>query len=360
MSDAGARDVLVYVGTYTTDPKEGIHRFRLDPATGALTPAGQTLGIPDPFYLAIAPSRRHLYAAHAVDELDGRPEGAISAFAIDRATGDLTFVNRQPSRGTLPCYLAIDRTGQTLLTGNYNSGSVAALPIGADGRLGPATAVFQHAGSGPNAARQDGPHVHCIVLDPAERYAFAADLGTDEVRAYRVDARAGTLASASITAVHAGAGPRHIAFHPNGRFAYLLNELDGTCTAFAYTAATGGLTAVQTISTLPKGFAGTNYAADVKILPSGRFLYGTNRGHDSIAIFAIDATTGQLTAAGHAPAGGRWPWNIALDPTASFLLAADYESDLVAVFRVDGDTGALTPTGHAAAAPKPVNLAILA
>lgn len=361
MAETRTQQVLVYIGTYTEDPQEGIYHFRLDTATGALEPAGQTPAVPNPFFLVIDAVGRHLYATNAVDDLDGQPGGAISAFAIDPASGALRFLNRQPASGKLPCYLALDRSGRHLLTGNYNSGSVAVLPIGPDGRLGPASCAIQHQGSSVHPQRQEGPHVHSIVLDPAQRFAFAADLGIDKVMAYRFDAASGQLTALDPpwVGVQAGAGPRHLRFHPNGRFAYLLNELDGTFTVFSYDAGRGRLAAVQTVSTLPAGFAGENFAADVQILPSGRFLWGSNRGHDSIALFAVDPQSGRLTAAGHQPCGGRWPWNLGIDPTTSFLLASNYQSDCVSVLRIDRDSGQLTPTGHQARVPKPVNAAFL-
>ena len=357
----GSTEVLVYVGTYTDDPADGIYQLRLDTRTGALRPAGETLGMLNPFFLKVDAAGERLYAALAVDECDGEASGAVSAFAIDAATGDLTYLNRQLSCGTLPCYISLDRSGRNLLTGNYNSGSVAVLPIDAQGRLQPASAAVQHTGDSVHE-RQEGPHVHCLVLDPSERWAYAADLGADEVRVYDFDATAGTLSPGdppAVTAHAPGAGPRHIAFHPNGAYAYLLNELDGTLTAYAFDADSGRLEVIHTESTLPAGFTELNYAADVQILPSGRFLYTTNRGHDSIAIFAVDAGTGRVERLGHEPAQGRWPWNLGIDPTASFLLSANYEGDNVVVFGIDGGTGALTPTGHQASVPKPVCIAML-
>ena len=352
---------LVFAGTYTTDSNEGIYCLRLSLASGALEVVGATKPVPDPFFLAVDAERNLLFAANALSETDGEPGGAVSAFAVDPDSGALTFLNRQPSRGVLPCYLTMDRTGRNLLVANYTSGSVAVLPIRQDGRLGEATAAIQHEGSGPDPERQEGPHVHSIVLDPMQRHAFAADLGADRVVTYRFDAAAGALTPGGppFVEVHAGAGPRHLAFHPNRRYAYLLNELDNTFTVFAFDADRGALTPIQTLPSLPSDSTDTSFAADLQILPSGDFLYGSNRGHDSIAICAIDQATGRLTSVGHQPSGGAWPWNLAIDPTASLLLAANQKSDSITVFRIDPDTGGLSPTGHEVSVPRPVNLAFL-
>ena len=349
-------EVLVYVGTYTDDPDEGIYLYRMDLSTGALEAAGVTREVPNPFFLKIDAEGRRLYAANGMDETDGEPGGTVSAFSIDAETGALSFLNRQPSRGDFPCYLSIDRTGRRLLVGNYNSGSVAVLPILEDGRLGPATDAVQHEGSGLDAERQEGPHVHSVVLDPPERHAFVADLGIDKVLIYRFDPAKGSLTPAepSSVGVAAGAGPRHSRFHPNGRYAYLLNELNSTLTVFEYDHETGSLTEVQSVSALPSRFTGSNYASDVQVLPSGDFLYSSNRGHDSIAVFAVDQDTGRLTEAGYEPAGGSWPWGLALDPTARFLLASNQRSDNVVVFRIEQGTGRLIATGYEAQAPRPV------
>ena len=353
-------DVLVYVGTYTEDPADGIHCLRMNLKTGALTPLSTTPGVSNPFFLVISADRTRLYASISVDELDGEPGGAVSAFAVNGETGELSFLNRQPACGTFPCYLSIDPTGRHLLLGNYNSGSVAVLPIADDGHLGPPTDSAQHEGSSVNPERQDGPHVHSIVLDPSGTYAYVADLGIDKVLVYRLDA-AGTLAPVEPATVEtaAGAGPRHLRFHPTRPYTYLLNELNGTLTAFSFDEGSGSLSEIETMSTLPSAFDGPNYAADLQFLPDGSFLYSSNRGHDSIAIFAVDPESGRPTPAGHATAAGSWPWNLAIAPGAGFLLAANYESDSVAVLKIDRATGQLSATGHEVPVPKAVNLAFL-
>lgn len=350
--------ILVYVGTFDEDPAEGIHHLLLDPDAGSLEPAGRTPGVPTPFFVRIDAAGRRLYAANALDECDGVGQGAVSAFDLDPSTGALTFLGRQPSGGTLPCYIDLTRDGRFLLTGNYNSGGVAVLPIEAGG-LGPPMATAQHHGSSIDEERQEGPHVHCMVLDPTGGWALAADLGTDEVRVYGVT-EGGGLHPSDPPAVSSrpGAGPRHIAFHPRLSVAYLLNELDSTLSVFEWDPERGRLTERQTVPALPAGFSGHNDAADVKILPSGRFLYTSNRGHDSIAVFAVDET-GSVEVVGHEPAQGSWPWNLAVDPSARVLLAANYQTDCVSLFRIDGESGSLDPTGVRAAVPKPVCLAML-
>ena len=359
MSTESNTRVLVYVGTYNEDPGKGIYHLLLDPVSGSLEPAGQTPGVPTPFYVRLDAAGRRLYATNALDECDGVGQGAVSAFDIEPSTGRLTFLGRQPSGGTLPCYIDFDGGGRFLLTGNYNSGSVAVLPIEAGG-LGPPVATAQHEGSGIDEERQDGPHVHCMVLDPSGRWALAADLGTDEVRVYGLTERGGLIpADPPAASCKPGAGPRHIAFHPQRSVAYVLNELDSTLSVFDWDPEGGRLSERQTVPALPAGFCGHNYAADVKILPSGRFLYTSNRGHDSIAVFAVDEASGSVEVAGHEPAQGSWPWNLAIDPAARFLLAANYQSDCVSVFRIDGESGGLNPTGVPAAVPKPVCLAML-
>ena len=359
MSTESNTRVLVYVGTYNEDPGKGIYHLLLDPVSGSLEPAGETPGVPTPFFVRIDAAGRRLYATNALGPSGGGQQGTVSAFDLDPSTGALTFLGRQPSGGTLPCYIDLSHDGRFLLTGNYNSGSVAVLPIEAGG-LGPPVVTAQHEGSSIDEERQDGPHVHCMVLDPTGRWALAADLGTDEVRVYGL-AEDGGLQPADPPAVSCrpGAGPRHIAFHPRRSVAYVLNELDSTLSVFDFDPDRGHLTERQTVPALPPGFSGRNYAADVQILPSGRFLYTTNRGHDSIAVFAVDEASGLVRIVGHEPAQGSWPWNLAVDPTARFLLAANYETDCVSLFGIDGESGALTPTGVQAAVPKPVCLAVL-
>jgi 6-phosphogluconolactonase len=351
-----AETLLVYVGTYTGPKSKGIYVLRMDRASGALTAPEVAAEVANPSFLAVHPSRRFLYAVGEVGSFAGRKSGAVSAFAILPESGKLRLLNQQPSGGTGPCHLTVDRSGKNVLVANYGSGSVCVLPLGEDGRLAEPSEVIQHKGSGPDPKRQEGPHAHSINLDPAGRFAFAADLGLDKVLVYRFDAAKGSLApnEPPAASVAPGAGPRHLAFHPTGRFAYVINEMASTITAFACDADRGILKEIQTVSTLPAGFGGNSSTAEVQVHPSGRFLYGSNRGHDSIAIFAIDAETGKLAATGHQPTQGRSPRNFGIDPGGTYLLAANQGSDTVVVFRIDPKTGELSPAGIKAQVASPV------
>lgn len=343
--------MFVYVGAYTAPPMgkaEGLDVYRLDPASGALARVQTVPGVVNPSFLALDPQERFLFAVNEVER------GGVSAFARDPATGELTPLNEQPTHGAAPCHLSVDPTGRFVLVANYGSGSVAVLPVGPDGRLGATTDVVQHEGRSAHPERQSGPHAHTIVPDPAGRHILAADLGIDQVVVYRLDDAAGRLVPHGRFRAAPGAGPRQLAFGAGGRFVYVLNELDSTLTACAYDPAAGALQALQTVSTLPEGFAGENTCARVEVAPSGRFVYASNRGHDSIAHFAIDESTGRLTAAGHEPTGGRTPRHFALDPTGAWLLAANQGSDTIVTFRVDPATGRLAATHQAAQAPTPV------
>ena len=365
MTNQNNKAILVYVGTYTRQAphaqgkSEGIYLYRLDLSTGALSYISLAAGVANPSFLAIHPQQRYLYAANEVEDFGGRSSGAVSAFAIDPKTGELTYLNQQPSQGAAPCHLSVDQTGQFVLAANYGGGSICVLPVMADGRVGEATDFVQHAGSSVNPQRQAGPHAHSITLDPANRYAFAADLGLDKIMIYRLDLGRGKLQpnpEQPWAAIKAGAGPRHFAFHPNRNAAYVINEIGSTITAFAYDETRGALTELQTVSTLPEGFTGRSHTADIHIAPSGRFVYGSNRGHDSIVIFAIDPGTGKLTYIGHEPTQGKVPRNFAIDPTGTFLLAANQNSDTIVSFWLDQQTGRLKPTGHITETPTPVCL----
>jgi 6-phosphogluconolactonase len=350
--------VRVYVGTYTSGESKGIYRLVLDLANGALTPEGEPTDTVNPSFLALHPGGRFLYAVNETGDARRDPSGGVSAFAVDRKTGALTFLNRQPSGGPAPCHLTLDKAGRHLLVANYWDGSVSVFPVGADGRLGTATARVQHEGKGPNAERQDGPHAHSVNLDGAGRFAFVADLGTDRLAVYRYDDAKGTLAPnvPPAAVLPPGAGPRHFAFHPDGRHAYVINELDSTIAVFDYDAARGALAPTQTAPTLPAGFTGPNTTAEVVVRPDGRFVYGSNRGHDSLALFAVEPASGKLTPIGHQPTLGHTPRNFAIDPTGTFLLAANQGSDNVVVFRIDPARGTLTPVGQPTRVPKPVCL----
>jgi 6-phosphogluconolactonase len=354
--------LTLYIGTYTSsDSKlgrrsQGIYRFSMDMRTGALALAGITSGIANPTWLTLHPTGRTLYAGSEVREHGQRSGGAAIAYARDPASGELTRLNDQLTLGAGPCHLSLDSTGRMLMVANYASGSLTVFPVREDGSLDPASQVIQHAGAGPVADRQEAAHAHCIVPNPTGGYALAADLGIDQVMVYRIDLDAKRLEPADPPSAELapGAGPRHIAFHPNGRWLYVTGELDSTLTVFAWNAERGALQPVQAISTLPEGWQGINYPAEVAVAPSGRIVYMSNRGHDSIAIFAVDEATGKLTPAGHEPTQGSFPRHFALDPSGAFMLVANQDSDNVVVFRVDQVTGKLTPTGHAVEVPMPV------
>ena len=347
---------IVFVGTYTRAGKaEGIYTFRHDPETGALSQTG-VVQERDPSFLALDPTKRFLFAVVEHREFAGEGMGQVASYAIDPDSGALTFLSRQSTHGGEPCHLTTDPTGRHTTVVNHEHGSVAVLPIDAEGHLGPATHVEQHVGSGPGPTQQ-GPHAHFVTYDPPKERLLVADKGIDKVMLYRLDAEAGKLVPADppFASLHSGAAPRHIAFHPNGRFVYVNGEADMTVTAFGYDATTGTLTELHYLSTLPEGATGERFStAQILVHPNGRFVFVSNRGHDTLAIFAIDRESGRLTAAGHASTQGNTPRNFAFDPTGAFLYAANQNSDTIVHFRVDGDSGQLTPTGDVTAVGGPV------
>jgi 6-phosphogluconolactonase len=347
----------VYVGTYTGKNSKGIYRFEMDLADGKLSKRELAAEITSPSFLDVAPNQRFLFAVNEVAEFKDKKTGAVSSFALDPKTGALSFINQQPSGGAGPCHLFVDKEGKHVLAANYAGGSTCVLPIGDDGKLGEATAFVQHKGSSVNKQRQEGPHAHCVTLDAANRFAFTCDLGLDKVLIFKYDAKKGTLTESSpaSVSVKAGAGPRHIAFHPNGKFAYVNNELDMTVNTVSYDAEHGAMKVLQSLSTLPKDAKGDNYStAEVEVHPSGKFLYVSNRGHNSIALFAIDEKTGELTAAGHQAKGIKTPRNFAIDPTGTYLIVANQDSDSLIVFRIDPKTGELTAVGSPVEVGAPV------
>ncbi len=345
----------VYLGTYTHKTSQGIYRAELDLRAGRLELKGLAVALANPSFLAVHPSGRWMYAVGEMAQFQGKKQGAVSALAI-QPDGTLQLLNQQPSGGAGPCHLAVDPTGRYVVTANYGSGSVASLPIAEDGRLREPVSTIQHAGASIHPQRQQGPHAHSVNFDPTGKLVIAADLGLDKLLVYRLDLTTGKLAphQPAWVKVDPGAGPRHVAFHPTGRFAYVINELASTITAFTYQADAGRLEAVQTISTLPEGFTGNNTTAEVQVHPSGRFLYGSNRGHDSLAIFAIDPATGKLTLKGHASTQGKTPRNFGIDPTGQYLVAANQDSDNVVLLRIDAQTGQLTPAGQQIQVSMPV------
>ncbi len=357
-SGKNRKEVPVYVGTYTRgrNGSKGIYRLSLNLQTGELTSKGLAAEAANPSFLALHPEKPLLYAVAETATTGGRKGGAVSAFRIEADSGRLTPINQASSRGNGPCYVAVDQSGRCVLTANYGSGTIASLPLRADGGLKPAATSIQHKGSGPNTKRQKGPHAHSIKVTPDNRFALAADLGTDKLYLYRLDSEKGTITphTPSFAALPPGSGPRHFDFHPNKRFLFVMNELASTVTTFSFEEKTGALDLLHTISTLPDDFKGSNTTADIHVHPSGRFVYGSNRGHDSIAVFRVDEKTGKLTLAGCRKSGGRTPRNFALDPTGRFLLAANQNSDNIVVFSINQENGSLTPAGYSISIPKPV------
>ncbi len=346
----------VYVGTYTNGQSKGIYVCRFDAAEGTIEATGVTAPVKSPSFLAIHPNRRFLYAVSEIHEKKGRESGGVTALEIDEATGKLKVLNQQPSGGRGPCHLSVDATGKVVLVANYSSGIVAMLPIEPDGSLAPPSDVVQHAGSSVNPKRQQGPRAHSILPDPPNRCAFAADLGIDKLMAYRLDLKGGKLTpnDPPFAKIHAGAGPRHFAFHPTRDFIYVINELDSTMSILSYDRSTGAVKEITHLSTLPDGWEGENYCADVHVHPNGKFLYGSNRGHDSIVIYEITPSGGSLTCKGHESVRGEWPRNFALDPEGKFLIAANQNTNNLVVFRIDPSTGLLSATGSELKIPKPV------
>lgn len=350
---AQAADYITYFGTGGSKSK-GIYFSRFDPSTGKLGEPQLAAEARNPSFLAVHPNLKYLYA---VGETGGRGRsGAVSAFSMDRKSGKLTLINTVSSGGAGPCHLVVDKSGRNVLVANYSGGSVAVLPIKSDGSLGEQTSFVQHSGSSVDKGRQEGPHAHSINVSPDNRFAVVADLGLDQVLVYRFDAATGKLTpnDPPYAKVAPGAGPRHFTFHPNGKFGYVINEMGSTVTAFSYDAKRGVLTEVQTISSLPEGFQGTNYDSEIITDRKGRFLYGSNRGHDSIALFTIDAGKGTLRFVETVSSQGKFPRNFNLDPTGAWMLVGNQNTDNVAVYKVDRNTGRLAPTGQQIQAPAPI------
>lgn len=352
------KEFLVYIGTYTGGKSKGIYVSRFDSVGGRLGAPELAAEAVSPSFLAVHPNRRFLYAANESGDFAGKKSGAVSAFIIEPNSGKLTPLNQQPSGGDGPCHVAVDKAGKSLLVANYGGGSVEALPIKPDGSLDAPTSFIQHRGSSADKQRQQGPHGHFITTDAANRFALACDLGLDKVVVYKFDPANSSLAandppSASLAP---GSGPRHLAFHSSGRFAYVINEMKCTMTAFSYVAERGELKEIQNPSTLPPGETmKPNYStAEVEAHPSGKFLYGSNRGHDSIVVFATDPATGKLSYVENVSTQGRTPRSFGIDPTGNFLLAANQDSENVVVFRIDQNTGRLAATGTSIEVGKPV------
>jgi 6-phosphogluconolactonase len=366
-NDSPRSRYLLFVGTYTEKESKGIYAYRFDLASSGMTPLGIAAETVNPSFLAIDPSHRFLYAVNEVQKYKDANSGVVSTFAIDYPEGDLRsgklqLLNAVASRGADPCYIAFDKTGKYALVANYTGGSIAVFPVRADGQIGESSAFIQHVGSSVNRERQEGPHAHWIETTPDNRFAIAVDLGLDELLIYRFDERNGSLApnNPPYAKLDPGAGPRHLSFHPNGKFAYVVNELQSSITAFSYDARLGRLRKLKTVSTLPKNFSGANDAAEIKVHPSGKFLFASNRGHDTIALFSIDRKTGALTQVDHFPTQGKTPRNFEIDPTGRFLFVANQNTNNVVVFQINPDNGRLTTTNRILQVPSPVCLKFMA
>ncbi len=343
---AAAVDPLVFITAFAPGEKGGIHAYTFDMKHGKLNHIRTTPGAENPFFLALAPDNKHLYSIHA-KQFGGKESEQVAAYQIVGRTGELKLLNRQSSEGTASCYLTVDRTGKALLVANYSSGSVASLPVKRDGSLGKPASFIQHKGSSVNPNRQKEPHAHCIILTPDNRLALSADLGTDQILCYKLDPTAAKLTASDppFAKAPAGTGPRHLTFHPDGKRVYAINELLNSVTVYDFNATKGTLNVKQTISTLPRDFQGTSYCADVKVTPNGKFLYGTNRGHDSIACYSID-DSGKLTLIAIVPSLGKGPQNLAITPDGRWLLCANMPGNNVAIFSIDLKSGKLKSAGE--------------
>lgn len=347
---------LVYVGTYTDKGSKGIYAYRFDPVSGVSDAIGLVAETPNPSFLAVDPNHKFLYAVNEIDNFNGSHSGAISVFAIDRMSGRLTFVQQVSSLGADPAHVSLDKSGKYLLVANYTSGNIAVFPIEKDGRLGPRSALVQHAGSSVNKDRQAGPHAHEIQSSNDNQFVLAADLGLDELLVYRFNPKTGSLApnDPAFTKISAGSGPRHFAIAPSGKFVYLVNEMASTVNVLSYTASSGKLQEHQTISTLPADFKRENTTAEIAVDANGKFLYASNRGDDSIAVFAIDPSSGKLSFVERVPTGGKTPRHFTLDPTGKWLFAANQDSNSITTFSVDIKNGHLTAASHLLQVATPV------
>lgn len=365
-------EFYIYVGTYTEDilfgtgevlegKGEGIYVFRMDPTSGEIESHHTMEGIRNPSYLTLSPSNEFLYAVNELKKFRGEKTGTVSAYNVDPGEKEFNFLNKRPTRGTDPCHVSMDKTGKYVLAANYGTGSISVFPTKEDGSLGKASEFIQHEGSSINQERQEGPHAHSIFLDKENRYAYVPDLGLDELRVYKFKSEKGEFETCEDKnfEVEPGAGPRQIAFHPTESYVYLINELNSTLMAFSRDEKEGDLKQIQTVSTLPSDFTGESSTAEVIVSPSGEYVYGSNRGHDSIVIYEIDQDTGKLKYVDHESTRGRTPRHFAIDPTGRFLLAANQDSDNIVTFEIDRETGKLSHTGKVIDVPTPVCVRIL-
>lgn len=356
VSARSVKDLRVFVGTYTEPEQstsEGVYTYRMD-SSGRLLDESLIKGLVNPSYLAVHPQTGHVYAVSEKGTVEGQPNGGVVALSVDPQTGDARVINKQSSGGEDPCYISIEQTGRYALVANYSSGNVAMLPILPDGRLDAPSHVVEHSGSSVHPGRQDKPYAHCILPDPTNRFALAVDLGIDKIIFYRMDLKAGRLHPHTEVKVPEGSGPRHLIFHPNGRYAYVVCELNSTLLGFHYDSDAGNLEHIQSIGTLPRGYDGQNSLADIHITPDGKNLYTSNRGHDSFACFSIDSKSGELAVLDHIPCGGNEPRGFEIAPGGKFLLAANQNSNNIVTFLIDPARGQLSRTGDEVEVPMPV------
>ena len=357
---------LVYFGTNgnAKNGSKGIYVSRFNTATGELTEPQLAVEAGAPGFLAIHPSKKFLYASSDVTSADGKKAGGISAFSVDKSTGKLTLINQAATAGAGPCHVNVDKTGKLATIANYGSGSVGSFAIKEDGSVSPEVSFFQHEGSGADPKRQAGPHAHSVNFSPDNRFAFACDLGLDKVLIYKIDPATGTMTpnEPAFAKTPAGGGPRHLAFHPSGKYVFVNNEMGMSETVFSYDAEKGALTEIQTLSTLPEADRGKpGYStAETVVHPNGRVVYVSNRTHDTIAVFACDPATGKLTALQYVPVEGEVPRNICLDPTGKWLVAAHQNSGTAALFKEDQDSGKLTFSGTKVNVPGSICVRFLA
>ncbi|MBN4059337.1 lactonase family protein [Dehalococcoides mccartyi] len=347
-----SKDLFAFVGTYTNMGSEGIYTLRMNGDTGELTQVSVATGVENPSFVALDPSNEHLYAVGEVSNFGGA--GAVTSFSINSETGELTQLNQQSTGGPGPCHLMVDSTDSLVIVTNYSGGSVGVIAINDDGSLGERTDFIQHEGSSINPDRQEKAHAHSVNIDPSNKHAYVCDLGMDKVFIYDIDVADGKLAPSKQAHVDevAGEGPRHFAFHPSNKFVYVINELGCTITVYDL-GEDGSLTPVQTVPTLPEGWEGKNTTADIHVSPDGAFVYGSNRGHDSLVIYAIDQSSGKMTYVGHQPTLGEEPRNFAITPDGAFLLAENQNSGSIVTFKRESN-GTLTATGSVIEVPAPV------
>ncbi len=356
---AAAGDDVVYVGTYNTRGSKGIYAYQFNDKTGELKELGLAAEAENASFLTVDANGKFLYAANEIGNFKGKPTGAVSAFSIDAAKGKLALLNQVSAVDPGPAHITLDRSGKYALIANYPLGSAASFPINKDGQLGESAAFVRHKGSSVNPERQKGPHGHAVTMSPDNRFAIVADLGLDQLIEYNFNAENGALTNPVVTKTAPGAGPRHLTFSPNGKFLYVINEMGSTVVTYAYDAKSGALKELQTVSTLPAGMDGPKWSAEIAVDAAGKYLYASNRGHNSIAVFAIDGEKGTLTYIEEVPSGGKTPRHFAIDPSGRWLLAAHQDSDNLVLFKISPETGRLTATGKQVHVGAPICVAFV-